>query len=258
MEKEALRAALDAISRNPEQEKMHRAATDIHGQKAISDLRELINSNFATLDLSDKSEEEEQDAVDQQECLLTPEEAEKTLQTFESRFKENTHLHEGANWNDVKASLEADPEKLWSIAQMEAAGHVPDVYDEDDTAWYIVTCSEESPESARNCVFDKEAADWLRENYPDVEFNGSAMEMAEAMGIELMSPEHYKEKLQRKGRFDNETWSWLKTDPDTRRSGFAFFGNRFGDVVRVILHDAYRRDDCGAWRGSLRVKKVSA
>ena len=146
------------------------------------------------------------------QCELFPEspEAKELLGKLENRFSANMHLHEGVDWNDVKVSLEASPEALWSLLQMESAGHEPDVYHDDEKDYYFGTCSKESPESGRNCVYDKEAADWLRENYPDAKFNGSAVEMAETMGIELMLPDHY-ERLQEKGRFDEETASWLLT-----------------------------------------------
>lgn len=186
------------------------------------------------------------------------EEAEKTslLTVLQTRFSANTHLHEGIDWNDVKTSLEANPEALWSLTQMEVAGHEPDIYHNDDSNYYFGTCSEESPESARNCVYDKEAADFLKENYPDEKFNDSAVEMAEAMGIELMSPEHYRDILQEKGRF-KETWSWLLTPSDVRSTGYAFRGFRHcndAGIYRNIAHSYYYN---GTWRGSLRVKKVT-
>lgn len=187
---------------------------------------------------------------------LTSEEAEKTFSVLEARFRTNIRLHEGINWSDVRASLEASPEALWSLAQMESARHAPDVYHDDESDYYFGTCSKESPESARNCAYDKKAADWLRENHPDESFQGSAVEMAEAMGIELMLPDHYGDILQEKGIFDEETWGWLLTQSDIRSSGPALYGRRFGPTGCINRHSPYNPYDDGGWRGSLRVKKV--
>ena len=254
-ERIALTNALNTINRTPGQEELNQAATNIHEAKAIETLRGLVKSDFAQLNL----ESDESPVVDQGEKQLSPEEAEQTLLNFKNRFKENMYLHEGVDWNKVKASLEANPEALWSIAQMEAAGHAPDIYHDDENDYYFGTCSIESPESARNCVYDKEAADWLGENHPDVQFNGSAVEMAEAMGIELMLPDHYKDILQEKGKFDKATWSWLLTHSDIRSTGSALFGYRSGVYAVVVdLYGASDRYHSRAWRGSLRVKKVTA
>ena len=253
-ERIALTNALNTINRTPGQEELNQAATNIHEAKAIETLRGLVKSDFAQLNL----ESDESPVVDQGEKQLSPEEAEQTLLNFKNRFKENMYLHEGVEWNKVKASLEANPEALWSIAQMEAAGHAPDVYDADDEGFDIGTCSKETPESGRNCVYDKKVADWLRENSPDVEFNGSAVEMSEAMGIDLMDPEKYKNTLQKNGKFDAATWSYLLTHSDIRSTGSALSGYRYGDNVYVSLYSAYDPYHGRAWRGSLRVKKVTA
>ena len=192
------------------------------------------------------------------ERVLAPEQAERVLGALQSRFSANTNLHKGINWKDVESSLKASPEALWSLAQMESAGHAPDVYHNDESGYYFGTCSVETPESARNCVYDKEAADLLIANNPNAVFNGSVVEMAEAMGITLMLPEHYRDILQKKGKFDKETWSWLLTQSDVRSSGYAVRGYRVGHVVRFHRNYAYYRYDVRAWRGSLRVEKVSA
>lgn len=184
---------------------------------------------------------------------LSPEASERTLSSLESRFRANDHLHEGCDWSAVKSALEANPEALWSISQMEAQGHMPDVYNFDANGFDIGTCSEETPASGRNCVYDEEAAAWLRVNYPNDTFNGNAVEMAEAMGIELMSEAQYKDVLQSKGKFDRNTWSFLKTDAKTRRAGYALRGNRYGYGVYVRRRDAHSHNDRRAWRGSLRV-----
>jgi len=191
---------------------------------------------------------------------LSPEspEAKELLQKLEDRFQRNMNLHEGINWNDVKISLERSPEALWSLLQMESAGHDPDVYHDDENDYYFGTCSKESPESGRNCVYDKKATDFLKENYPDEKFNGSAVEMAESMGIELMLPDHYKDILQEKGRFDEKTWSWLLTHSGVRSTGCTLDGRRGGVDVCVGQNFASYHRDRRAFRGSLRVKKVTA
>lgn len=198
------------------------------------------------------------EGVAKNERVLTPEQAGRVLRALQSSFNANKNLHKGINWKDVEASLKASPEALWSLAQMESAGHAPDVYHDDESGYYFGTCSAETPESARNCVYDKEAADWLRTNHPDAQFNGSAVEMADAMGITLMSPEHYRDILQKKGKFDRNTWGWLLTQSDIRSSGGALLGYRYGGGVYIDQDDARDHNDDGAWRGSLRVKKVKA
>lgn len=188
-----------------------------------------------------------------QERQLSPEAAERTLSTLQIRFDANSHLHEGCNWSRVKTALEADPEALWSINQMEVQGHMPDVYNFDDNGFDIGTCSEETPSGTRNCVYDAQAAAWLKENYPQETFNGSAVEMAEAMGIRLMSPNHYEVILQCKGEFDRQTSSWLLADKVTRESGEAPDGACLDGNVNVCLNDTEFHESHLGWRGELRV-----
>ncbi|MBI4235430.1 DUF4256 domain-containing protein [Candidatus Peregrinibacteria bacterium] len=185
---------------------------------------------------------------------LTPEQSASTLQTLSARFAANENLHEGIDWARVKASLEANPEALWSINEMEKAGHQPDVYNTDEKGFDMGTCSKESPASGRNCVYDEEAAEWLRTNYPEEKFNGSAVAMAEAMGINLMDPTLYRDVLQKKGRFDGQTRSWLLTQLGIRSTGDALYGFRNGEYVYVYQGFARNRHVYGSWRGSLRVE----
>ena len=212
-----------------------------------------IQGTFSLPEAEDESVVDVEIADATQERQLSPEATERTLSTLQTRFDANSHLHEGCDWSRVKTALEANPEALWSISQMEAQGHIPDVYNFDNNGFDIGTCSEETPSGARNCVYDAEAAAWLKENHPQATFNGSAVEMAEAMGISLMSPTHYREILQQKGKFDRQTWSWLLTDEATRKTGDALYGDRYGDDVSVLQGVAYIHYDGGAWRGSLRV-----
>ena len=185
---------------------------------------------------------------------LTPEQKESTLATLAARFAANENLHEGVEWTRVKASLEARPEALWSINEMEKAGHEPDVYNADEKGFDIGTCSKESPESGGNCIYDEAEAEWLRKNCPNEKFNGSAVTMAEAMGIDLMDPDLYKNALQKKGKFDMQNWSWLKTQLSIRSTGFALNGDRSGDRVNVRQYNANSRYGFRSWRGSLRVE----
>ncbi len=212
-----------------------------------------IQGTFSLPEAEDESVVDVEIADATQERQLSPEAAERTLSTLKTRFDANSHLHESCDWNRVKTALNASPEALWSINQMEAQGHIPDVYDFDDNGFDIGTCSKEAPTSTRNCVYDAEAAALLKENCPQATFNGSAVEMAEAMGISLMSPSQHKEVLQSKGKFDAKTRSWLLTDEATRKSGNALIGYRYGQDVGVLQSYAVRHSADRAWRGSLRV-----
>ncbi len=185
---------------------------------------------------------------------LTPEQRESTLATLAARFKANEYLHKGIEWTRVKASLETKPEALWSINEMEKAGHEPDVYNSDRSGFDIGTCSQESPASGRNCVFDEEAEEWMKTNQPNERFNGNAVAMAKAMGIDLMDPNLYRNVLQKKGKFDMQTWSWLLTRLDIRSTGYALHGYSYDAGVSVGQYDAFFHADFRSWRGSLRVE----
>lgn len=194
-------------------------------------------------------------AIDQKPRQLTPEKAAETLTVLESRFTspEGLKRHKGIEWSRVKAALLASPEALWSVNGMETQGHEPDVYFADDGGFDVGTCSAETPTQGRNCVYDEEAAEWLRKNHPTVEFNGSAVAMAKELGIDLMDAKQYDKQLQKTGKYDKKTWSWLKTPNNIRRAGGALVGDRDGDVVYVSQSVAYAHYGAGSWRGSLRV-----
>lgn len=222
----------------------------------------LVRGLLALVGIKDTSPEVEENALDVEisdageKRELTPEAAKRTLSTLEARFHANARLHENCDWSKVKSALKANPEALWSVNQMEAQGHMSNVYNFDDDGFDIGTCSKETPESARNCIYDAQAAAWLKRNYPNETFNGSAVEMADAMGIKLMSPEQYIEVLQTKGHFDRQTRSFLLTHKGTRKSGYAFFSGRSGrhySDVNLNQEYAYIRRDTKGWRGSLRV-----
>ncbi|MFT7184285.1 MAG: hypothetical protein ACI9QC_000623 [Oceanicoccus sp.] len=194
-------------------------------------------------------------ADDGEERVLTPEVQIALLIKLKTRFDANTERHEGVSWEDVKRSLEADPSSLWKLQQMEGAGHKPDVYKGDDGAYYFGTCSVETPDAHRNIVFDAEAREWLRTNRPEETCNGNAVDIAAAMGIDLMDEAQYRH-LQTLGKFDYKTWSWLKTLDEMRKCSVAFYGVRNDELVNVYRYGADSRDYYGAFRGSLRVSKV--
>ncbi len=181
---------------------------------------------------------------------LSPQEREGLLGTLQARFEKNMKRHEGLEWADVKARLEADAGKLRSLHQMEESGGEPDVVGRDKkTGEYIFfDCSAESPKGRRSLCYDREALDSRKENKP----KDSAMDMAAAMGVEILTEEQYRE-LQKLGEFDLKTSSWVKTPSDIRKLGGALFcDRRFGHVF-VYHNGADSYYAARAFRGSLRV-----
>lgn len=181
---------------------------------------------------------------------LSPKEREELLGTLEARFEKNRNRHEGLGWDEVKARLEADPGKLWSLHEMEGTGGEPDVVGRDKkTGEYIfIDCSAESPKGRRSVCYDREALDSRKEHKP----KNDAVEMAAAMGIELLTEEQYRE-LQKLGEFDTKTSSWVKTPPDIRKRGGALFcDRRFGHVF-VYHNGAESYYAARGFRGSLKV-----
>jgi hypothetical protein len=174
----------------------------------------------------------------------------KLLEASQARFEKNAKRHEGLDWAKVKSRLEANPEKLWSLAEMERTGGEPDVVGKDKTTgeYLFYDCSPESPGDRRSCCYDREALDSRKANKP----KSSAMDAAAAMGIELLTEEQYRD-LQKLGEFDTKTSSWLKTPADIRKLGGAIFGDRrFGRVF--VYHNGAESYYAGrAFRGSLRV-----
>jgi len=181
---------------------------------------------------------------------LSPEQREELLSVLKARFEKNMDRHEGLEWAKVKAKLEANPENLWSLSEMERTGGEPDVVGHDKKAgeYIFFDCSPESPKDRRSLCYDREALDSRKEAKP----KNSAMDMAAAMGIELLTEEQYRE-LQKLGNFDTKTSSWVKTPADIRKLGGAIFGDRrFGRVF--VYHNGAESYYAGrAFRGSLRV-----
>jgi hypothetical protein len=181
---------------------------------------------------------------------LSPEQREELLRILKARFEKNMNRHEAVEWAKVKAKLETNSEKLWSLSEMERTGGEPDVIGHDKkTGEYIFfDCSPETPKGRRNICYDREALDSRREHKP----RNSAMDIAAAMGIELLTEEQYRE-LQKLGNFDTKTSSWVKTPSDIRKLGGAVFcDRRFGHVF--LYHNGAESYYAGrAFRGSLRV-----
>jgi hypothetical protein len=181
---------------------------------------------------------------------LSPEQREELLSALKARFEKNMNRHQGFEWAKVQAKLEADTEKLWSLHEMERTGGEPDVVGRDEkTGDYIFyDCSAESPNGRRSLCYDREALEARKEHKPE----NSVMDMAAAMGVELLTEEQYRE-LQRLGSFDTKTSSWVRTPADIRKLGGAIFADfRYGHVF-VYHNGADSYYAARGFRGSLRV-----
>ena len=172
------------------------------------------------------------------------------LSTLKARFEKNMNRHKGLEWAKVQAKLEASPEKLWSLNEMERTGGEPDVvgYDKKTGEYTFFDCAVESPKGRRSVCYDREALDGRKEHKP----KDSAIDMAAAMGIELLTEEQYRE-LQKLGDFDLKTSSWVKTPADIRKLGGALFCDRRYNQVFVYHNGAESYYGARAFRGSLKV-----
>ena len=181
---------------------------------------------------------------------LSPEQREKLLTALKARFEKNMNRHKGLEWDKVQAKLEANTGKLWSLAQMETTGGEPDAVGQDKaTGEYIFyDCSAESPNGRRSVCYDREAQASRKEHKP----KNNAVDMAAAMGIELLSEEQYRE-LQKLGNFDAKTSSWVRTPADIRNLGGALFGDRRYNHVFLYHNGAESYYAARAFRGSLRI-----
>jgi hypothetical protein len=181
---------------------------------------------------------------------LSPEKRKELTRALKARFGENMNRHKDLEWAQVQAKLEANAEKLWSLNEMERTGGEPDVVGHDKkTGEYIFyDCSAESPKGRRSVCYDREALESRKEHKPE----DSAIDMAAAMGIELLTEEQYRE-LQKRGNFDTKTSSWVKTPSDIRKLGGALFCDRRYDTVFVYHNGAESYYGARAFRGSLRV-----
>jgi hypothetical protein len=181
---------------------------------------------------------------------LSPEQRDQLLRALRARFEKNIKRHEGLAWAQVQTKLEAGAEKLWSLNEMERSGGEPDVIGRDErTGEYIFCdCSAESPKGRRSLCYDREALESRKQDKP----KNNALDMATAMGIEILTEEQYRE-LQKLGEFDTKTSSWIRTPSQIRKLGGAVFCDRRFDTVFVYHNGAESYYAARAFRGSLRV-----
>lgn len=185
-----------------------------------------------------------------EKSLLSPEQREELLNALKVRFEKNMSRHPGLEWATLLAKLDANEEKMWSLYEMERTGGEPDVvgYDEETGEYLWYDCSAESPKGRRSICYDHEALESRKEHKP----KDSALNMAAAMGIEILTEEQYRE-LQQLGKFDMKTSSWVRTPSEIRQLGGAIFGDyRYGHVF-VYHNGADSYYGARGFRGSLRV-----
>jgi hypothetical protein len=181
---------------------------------------------------------------------LSKKQGEEILRALKARFEKNTNRHKGLEWAQVQAKLEANAEKLWSLNEMERTGGEPDVvgHDKKSGEYIFYDCSAESPKGRRSVCYDREALESRKEHKP----TDTAVDMAAAMGIELLAEEQYRE-LQKLGEFDTKTSSWVKTPSAIRELGGALFCDRRYDTVFVYHNGAESYYAARGFRGSLGV-----
>ena len=181
---------------------------------------------------------------------LSPTQREELIRTLKERFEQNMNRHQGLQWADVQAKLEATPEKLWSLYEMERTGGEPDVvgYDDQTGEFIFYDCSAESPKGRRSVCYDPEALESRKQHKPA----HSALGMAADIGIEILTEEQYRE-LQKLEEFDTKTSSWVKTPDNIRKLGGALFCDRRYDTVFVYHNGAESYYASRGFRGSLRV-----
>jgi hypothetical protein len=181
---------------------------------------------------------------------LSPEQAGELLQSLKSRFEKHMERHQGVSWDQVQERLEAHPGKLWSLNAMENTGGEPDVvsFDKKSGEYIFMDCSPESPKGRRSICYDHQALESRKENKPA----NSAIQMAEDMGVEILSEAQYRE-LQALGKFDTKTSSWIATPADIRKAGGALFSDwRYGHVF-VYHNGAESYYAARGFRGVLKV-----
>ncbi|EMS85486.1 DUF4256 domain-containing protein [Leptospira noguchii] len=181
---------------------------------------------------------------------LVSKQHEELLNTLEDRFAKNMDRHKDLEWTKIKTKLETNSEKLWSLNEMERTGGEPDVvaYDQKTDEYIFYDCSAESPKGRRSVCYDQEALESRKEHKP----KDNALDMATSMSIEILTEEQYRE-LQKLGKFDTKTSSWIKTPSDIRKLGGAIFADfRYGHVF-VYHNGAESYYAVRGFRGSLRV-----
>ncbi len=183
-------------------------------------------------------------------AALSIQQRDEVLSALKARFEKSMNRHKGLEWAQVQAKLKANAEKLWSLHEMERTGGEPDVVGHDKKAgeYLFYDCSAESPKGRRSLCYDREALESRKENKPE----GNAIDMATAIGIELLTEEQYRE-LQKLGNFDTKTSSWVKTPSPIRKLGGALFCDRRYDTVFLYHNGAESYYAARGFRGSLRV-----
>lgn len=181
---------------------------------------------------------------------LTADQRSALLSIVKARFEKNMNRHKGIEWTKVQARLEANADKLWSLSEMERTGGEPDVvgYDKKTGEYIFFDCSAESPKDRRSICYDRQALDSRKEHKPKT----SALDMAAAMGIELLSEEQYR-ALQQLGNFDTKTSSWIATPPAIRKLGGAVFCDRRYNTVFLYHNGAESYYAARGFRGSLKL-----
>lgn len=181
---------------------------------------------------------------------LSTEQRGELLEALKARFEKNMTRHENLEWARVAAKLEADPEKLWSLGEMERTGGEPDVvgFDKETGEYIFYDCSAESPKGRRSVCYDREALESRKEHKP----KNNAVDMAAEMGVEILTEEQYRE-LQKLGIFDTKTSSWVKTPSEIRNLGGAVYCDRRYNQVFVYHNGAESYYAARGFRGSLRI-----
>lgn len=181
---------------------------------------------------------------------LSPKAAEELLASLKARFEKNMERHKGLDWAKVKAKLQAHSEKMQTLSEMERTGGEPDVIGQDKKTgdFIFCDCSSQSPTGRRSLCYDREALESRKEHKP----KNNALDMATAIGIELLTEEEYRE-LQKLGEFDTATSSWVKTPSRVRELGGALFCDRRFDTVFVYHNGAESYYAARGFRGTLRV-----
>lgn len=181
---------------------------------------------------------------------LSPSQQTELLAILKSRFEKNPNRHLDLEWNKIQEKLEANPNKLWSINEMERTEGEPDVvgYDKETDEYIFYDCSTETPKGRRSLCYDKEALDARKEFKPE----NNVIDMANSMGIELLSETEYRH-LQQLGKFDLKTSSWIKTPSEIRKLGGALFADFRYETVFVYHNGAQSYYGVRGFRGSLRV-----
>lgn len=181
---------------------------------------------------------------------LSATEQQELLSILKTRFEKNMQRHKGLDWNSIQTKLEAHPEKLWVLNEMELTEGEPDVvgYDKKTGEYIFYDCAAESPKGRRSLCYDREALDSRKEHKP----KDSAVDMAAAIGIEILSEEEYR-ALQQLGNFDLKTSSWIQTPAKIRKHGGAVFCDRRYDTVFLYHNGADSYYAARGFRGKLKV-----